>query len=97
MAPFSGGITRDWREPRRERNTARSVSENIYLWWPTFPDKGKATVMSSINSKSDVTPTESKTTSTVENFPHGSRETPGTSASFMEANRSEKARYHSPL
>ena len=39
-------------------------------------------------------PTESKTTSTIGNFPHGSRETPVTSVSFMEADRSEKARGH---
>jgi len=39
-------------------------------------------------------PTESKTTGTVGNFPHGSRETPLTSVSFMEADRSEKARGH---
>ena len=50
--------------------------------------------MSNINGKSDVTPTESKTTSTVGNFPHGSRETPATSVSSMEADRSEKARGH---
>ena len=42
----------------------------------------------------DETPTESKTTGTVGNFPHGSRETPATSASPMEADRSEKARCH---
>ena len=42
----------------------------------------------------DETPTESKTTGTVGNFPHGSRETPLTSVSFMGAERSEKARGH---
>ena len=42
----------------------------------------------------DETPTESKTTGTVGNFPHGSRETPLTSVSFMGADRSEKARGH---
>ncbi len=47
--------------------------------------------MSNVNGESDVTPTESKTTSTVGNFPRGSRETPETSG-FMEADRSEKAR-----
>jgi len=50
--------------------------------------------MSHINGESDVTPTESKTTGTVGNFSHGSRETPATSASPMEADRSEKARGH---
>ena len=50
--------------------------------------------MSNVNGESDVTPTESKTTSTVGNFSHGSRETPATSASSMEADRSEKARGH---
>jgi hypothetical protein len=50
--------------------------------------------MSNVNGKSDVTPTESETTSTVGNFPHGSRETPVTSVSSMEADRSEKARGH---
>lgn len=44
--------------------------------------------------KSDVTPTESKTTSTVGNLAHGSRETPATSAFPMKAERSEKARGH---
>ena len=39
--------------------------------------------MSNINGKSDVTPTESKTTSTVGHVPHGSRETPATSVSPM--------------
>ena len=46
--------------------------------------------------ESDVTPTESKTTGTVGNFPHGSRETPETSVFSMEADRSEKARGHNP-
>lgn len=41
-----------------------------------------------------MTPTESKTTGTVGNFSRGSRETPVTSASSMEAERSEKARGH---
>jgi len=50
--------------------------------------------MSNVNGKSDVTPTESETTSTVGNFPHGSRETPATSVSSMEVDRSEKARGH---
>ena len=42
----------------------------------------------------DETPTESKTTGTVGNFPHGSRETPVISVSSMGAERSEKARGH---
>ena len=42
----------------------------------------------------DETPTESKTTGTVGNFPHGSRETPVICAFPMEAQRSEKARGH---
>jgi len=50
--------------------------------------------MSNINGESAVTPTESKTTGTVGHVPHGSRETPVTSASSMEADRSEKARGH---
>ena len=50
--------------------------------------------MSNDPGKSDVAPTESKTTSTVGNFPHGSRETPATSAAAMAADRSEKARCH---
>lgn len=50
--------------------------------------------MSNINGESDVTPTESQTTGTVGHFSHGSRETPATSASSMEADRSEKARGH---
>ena len=50
--------------------------------------------MSNATGESDVPPTESKTTSMAENFPHGSRETPETSASSMEADRSEKARCH---
>ena len=54
-------------------------------------DRGKATVMSNDHGESDVTPTESKTTRTVGNFPRGSRETPAASAS-READRSEKAR-----
>ena len=52
--------------------------------------------MTNDNGKSGVTPTESKTTGTVGNFPHGSRETPATSASPMGADRSEKARGHTP-
>ena len=50
--------------------------------------------MSNDHGESDVTCTESKTTGTVGNFPHGSRETPVTSVSSMEADRSEKARGH---
>ncbi len=49
--------------------------------------------MSNDHGESDVTPTESKTTGTVGNFPRGSRETPETSVSH-EADRSEKARCH---
>ena len=48
--------------------------------------------MSNVNGKSGATPTESETTGTVGNLPHGSRETPATSVSPMEADRSEKAR-----
>lgn len=50
--------------------------------------------MSNVTGESDVVPTESKTTSTTGNFPHGSRETPATSAASMAADRSEKARCH---
>ncbi len=49
--------------------------------------------MSSDHGKFDVSPTESETTGTVGNFPHGSRETPEASAS-REAGRSEKAQRH---
>ena len=52
--------------------------------------------MSNDRGESDVTPTESETTGTVGNFPHGSRETPVTSVSATEAERSEKARGHNP-
>ncbi len=52
--------------------------------------------MSSDIGKFDGTPTESKTTGTVGNFSHGSRETPVTSVSTTEAERSEKARGHNP-
>ena len=55
---------------------------------------GKAIVMSNDHGKFDETCTESKTTGTVGNFPHGSRETPATSVSCMGADRSEKARSH---
>ena len=50
--------------------------------------------MSNNNGESAVTPTESKTTGTVGHVSHGSRETPATSASPMEADRSEKTRGH---
>ena len=50
--------------------------------------------MSNVKGKFDTTPTESKTTGTVGNFSHGSRETPETSVSCMETDRSEKARGH---
>ncbi len=50
--------------------------------------------MSNANGESDVIPTESETTGTVGNFSHGSRETPATSVSSMEADRSEKTRCH---
>ena len=49
--------------------------------------------MSNAHGESPISPTESKTTGTVGNFPRGSRETPGTSVS-QEADRSEKARCH---
>ena len=55
---------------------------------------GKAIVMSNDHGEFDEACTESKTTSTVGNLPHGSRETPVTSVSCMEADRSEKARCH---
>ena len=49
--------------------------------------------MSRVKGEFDVAPTESETTGTVENFPHGSREAPETSVS-READRSAKARGH---
>ena len=52
--------------------------------------------MSNVSGEPEMTPTESKTTGTVGNFPHGSRETPVPSVSAMEADRSEKARGHNP-
>jgi hypothetical protein len=55
---------------------------------------GKAIVMSNEHGEFDEAPTESKTTGTVGNFPRGSRETPVTSVTSMEADRSEKARGH---
>ena len=55
---------------------------------------GKAIVMSNDHGEFDEAPTESETTGTVGNFPHGSRETPVTSVFPMEADRSEKARGH---
>jgi RNA-directed DNA polymerase len=50
--------------------------------------------MSNDRGEFDAAPTESETTGTVGNFPHGSRETPVTSDSTKEAERSEKARGH---
>ena len=47
--------------------------------------------MSNVNGESGTTLTESETTGTVGNFSHGSRETPATSVSSMEADRSENA------
>ena len=52
--------------------------------------------MTSDQGKPVVTPTESETTRTVGNFPHGSRETPVTSETAIVADRSEKARCHNP-
>ena len=52
--------------------------------------------MMSVNGKSNMIPTESETTRTVGNFSHGSRETPATSSSPMELDRSEKARCQHP-
>ena len=52
--------------------------------------------MSNVNGKPGMALTESETTRTVGNFSHGSRETPATSVSPMEADRSEKARSHKP-
>ena len=52
-------------------------------------------MMSNVNGEFDVTPTESETTGTVGNFPHGSREAPETSAAHA-TDRSEKARCHHP-
>jgi hypothetical protein len=71
-------------------------SENILVGGRPYPDKGKAIVMSNVSGESEMTPTESKTTGTVGNFPHGSRETPVPSVSPMEADRSAKARGHNP-
>jgi len=50
--------------------------------------------MPNVPGESGMSPTESKTTSTVGNFPHGSRESPATSVAPMAADRSEKARCH---
>ncbi|WP_397569329.1 reverse transcriptase domain-containing protein [Schlesneria sp. T3-172] len=50
-------------------------------------------MVSNANGESDFTSTESQTTRMDGNFPHGSREIPGTSIS-SETDRSEKARCH---
>jgi hypothetical protein len=50
--------------------------------------------MSNDHGEFDKACTESETTCTVGNFAHGSRESPVTSVSLMEADRSEKARGH---
>ena len=50
--------------------------------------------MTSDQGQPVVIPTESQTTRTVGNFPHGSRETPVTSEAALAADRSEKARCH---
>lgn len=50
--------------------------------------------MTNAKGKSDMNPTESETTGTVGNLSRGSRETPATSVSSMEADRSEKTRCH---
>src|SRR5215470_9572655 len=50
--------------------------------------------MSNDHGEFDEACTESKTTGTAGNFAHGSRETPATSVSCKEADRSEKARGH---
>ncbi len=47
--------------------------------------------MSNDNGESDISPTESETTRTVRNFPHGSREIPEASTS-ADVDRSEKVR-----
>jgi hypothetical protein len=52
--------------------------------------------MTNVNGKSDMIPTESETKRTVGNFSRGSRETPVTSTSSVEVDRSEKARGHDP-
>ncbi len=52
--------------------------------------------MTNAYGKSVMIPTESETTCTVGNLSHGSRETPATSNSSMELERSEKARRHNP-
>jgi hypothetical protein len=52
--------------------------------------------MMNVNGKSNMIPTESETTRTVGNFSRGSRETPVTSTSSVEVDRSEKARGHNP-
>ena len=50
--------------------------------------------MTNAKGKSDMTPTESKTTGTVGSSPRGSQEIPATSVSPMEADRLEKTRCH---
>ena len=66
-----------------------------FLWWPTLSIHGEGNShVERENGEIEMTPTESKTTGTVRNFPHGSRETPVISAFPMEAERSEKARSH---
>ena len=69
-------------------------SESTLLGGRPYPNMGKAIAMSNDRGESDVTPTESETTGTVGNFPHGSRETPATSTAPMAADRLEKAQRH---
>lgn len=52
--------------------------------------QGKAIVMSNVNGESDMNPTESETTRMVGNFLDGSGESPATSQSPMDGDRSEK-------
>jgi len=76
------------------RNTVTPETRAFFCGGRPCPDKRKATVMSNDNGESEVTPTESETTCTVENLSRASRETPAISVSCMEADRSEKVRCH---
>jgi hypothetical protein len=71
-----------------------SSSENLFLGGRPCPVTGKAPGMTNANGEFGKPSTESKSTSTVGNLSHGSREIPASSASPMEADRSEKANRH---
>jgi hypothetical protein len=87
-------VTDSAKRSQRTAGLCIELRKQSRLRRPTLSSQGEGNIMRDANGKSNMTPTESRTTGTVGNSPHGSQEILVTSTPSMGADRLEKARCH---